>query len=70
MEIGRLTTCVAAKDSEAGTLTAKANALDGEVKGHLEHIDSLTRMVCDKTTELRQKEADLVAAETEIHALR
>jgi regulator of replication initiation timing len=27
-------------------------------------------MVCDKTNELRQKEADLVAAETEIHALK
>tara|TARA_B110000503_G_scaffold125904_1_gene193959 strand:- start:44 stop:208 length:165 start_codon:yes stop_codon:yes gene_type:complete len=27
-------------------------------------------MVCDKTNELRQKEADNVAAETEIAALR
>lgn len=68
-EITRLTAGVSKAEAECRSLTSQGDALDMSVKNQLQVVETTSNRLIDKSNELTQKDAEMMAATAEIHHL-
>jgi len=57
------------QEAEARSLTSQGDALDLSVKNQVQVVETTSNRLVDKSNELTQKDAELMAATAEIHHL-
>ena len=70
VEIDKLNIHVEGKGKESVEYAAKIRAIEYDISKALGRIDDLNRVLDDKSFALKNKEAALVDAETELHKLK
>ena len=70
IEIDKLTVQVEIKSKESVDYAAKIRAVEYDISKALGRIDELSRVLDDKSFALKNKEAALIDAESELHKLK
>lgn len=68
-EINKLNAAVTKQEAECKSLTSQGDALDLSVKNQAQVVETTGNRLVDKSNELTQKDAELMAATAEIHHL-